>query len=122
MRPAESEEVNALFVWVTGDTWQGIPSITISNRVAPGNLDSVKLAFKLNPRATTPALELTSANGDIAITDAANWVFTVNPGRYDLQVGQNVWQLETADDSNPAYVETLIEGTGEVLSNYTTKT
>lgn len=122
MRPAESEEVNALFVWVTGDTWQGIPSITISNRVAPGNLDSVKLAFKLNPRATTPALELTSANGDIAITDAANWVFTVNPGRYDLPVGQYVWQIETEDDSNPAYVETLIEGTGEVLSNYTTKT
>ena len=122
MRPAESEEVNALFVWVTGDTWQGIPSITISNRVAPGNLDSVKLAFKLNPRATTPALELTSANGDITITDAANWVFTVNPGRHDLQVGQNVWQLETADDSISTYVETLLQGVGEVLTNYTTTT
>jgi len=122
MRPASSDEVNAMVVFVAGDTWNGFPSITVSNRIAPGELASVKMAFKLNPKSTTPTLELTSANGDITITDAVNWEFTVNPGRYELPVGQYVWQIETEDDSNPAYVETLIEGTGEVLSNYTTKT
>jgi hypothetical protein len=122
MRPAFSDEVNAMVVFVAGDTWNGFPSITVSNRVAPGNLASVKMAFKLNPKSVMPTLELTSGNADITITDAANWVFTINPGRYELPIGQYVWQIETSDDSSPAYVETLIEGIGEVLSNYTTTT
>lgn len=111
-----------MVVWVIDDTWGGLPSVTISNRVAPGNLDSVKMAFKQNKKSASPSLELTSANGDITISDAANWVFTVNPGRYDLSVGQYVWQIQTADNSSPAYVETLIEGVGEVLQDYTSTT
>jgi hypothetical protein len=111
-----------MVVFVAGDTWNGFPSITVSNRVAPGDLASVKMSFKLNPKSTTPTLELTSANADITITDAVNWVFTVNPGRYSLPVGNYVWQIETEDDSSPSYVETLLEGTGQVLSNYTSTT
>jgi hypothetical protein len=122
MRPAFSDEVNAMVVFVAGDTWNGFPSITVSNRIAPGDLASVKMAFKLNPKSTMPTLELTSGNADITISDPVNWVFTINPGRYELPIGQYVWQIETTDDSNPAYVETLMEGIGEVLSNYTTTT
>lgn len=122
MRPAFSDEVNAMVVFVAGDTWNGFPSITVSNRVAPGNLASVKMAFKLNPKSVMPTLELTSGNADITISDPVNWVFTINPGRYELPIGQYVWQIETTDTSAPAYVETLIEGIGEVLSNYTTTT
>jgi len=122
MRPATSADVNAMVVWVAGDTWNGFPSITIQNPLALGDLDSVKMGFKVTPTNTVPALELTSANGDITITDAANWVFTVNPGRYNLPVGKYIWQIEAADDSNPAYVQTYLEGTAEVLNNYTTTT
>lgn len=122
MRPAFSNEVNAMVVFVAGDTWNGFPSITVSNRIAPGDLASVKMAFKLNPKSTMPTLELTSGNADITISDPVNWVFTINPGRYELPIGQYVWQIETTDDSTPAYVETLMEGIGEVLSNYTTTT
>ena len=123
MRPAFSDEVNAMVVFVAGDTWNGFPSITVSNRIAPGNLASVKMAFKLNPKSTMPTLELTSGNADITISDPVNWVFTINPGRYELPIGQYVWQIETTDDSTPsAYVETLMEGIGEVLSNYTSTT
>lgn len=122
MKPGTSDDVNAMVVFVTGDTWGGFPSVTVSNRVAPGNLASVKMAFKLNPKATSPTLELTSANADITISNATNWVFTVNPGRYNLPVGQYVWQIETEDDSSPAYVETLMAGTGEVLADYTSTT
>ena len=122
MRPAFSDEVNAMVVFVAGDTWNGFPSITVSNRIAPGDLASVKMAFKLNPKSTMPKLELTSGNADITISDQVNWVFTINPGRDELPIGQYVWQIETTDDSNPAYVETLMEGIGEVLSNYTSTT
>lgn len=122
MRPGISTDLNALVVWVSGDTWNGIPSVTVQNPLAPGNLDSVKMGFKVSPQNGAPALELTSANGDITITDAANWVFTVNPGRYDLPVGKYIWQIETADDSSPAYIQTILEGATEVLNNVTTIT
>ena len=119
MRPAISPEVNAMVVWVSGDTWNGFPSITIQNPLAPGNLASVKMGFKVTAQNTVPALELSTANGDITITSAANWVFTVNPGRYNLPVGKYIWQIETTDNSFPAYIFTVLEGTAEVLSNYT---
>ena len=122
MRPAISPEVNAMVVWVSGDTWNGLSSVAIQNPLAPGDLASVKMGFKVTATNTVPALELTSANGDITITSAANWTFTVNPGKYPLPVGKYIWQIETTDDSNPAYVQTLLEGTGEVLSNYTSIT
>lgn len=119
MRPGFSSEVNALVVWVAGDTWNGFQSVVIQNPTAPGDLDSVKMGFKVTPTNTTPALELTTGNGDITITDAANWTFKVNPGKYTLPVGKYIWQLECTDDSNPAYIQTVLEGTAEVLNNYT---
>lgn len=119
MRPGTSPDVNAMVVWVSGDTWNGFSSITIQNPLAPGNLDSVKMGFKASPQNTVPALELTTANADITITDAANWVFTVNPGKYSLPVGKYIWQIEASDDSSPAYTQTYLEGTAEVLANYT---
>ena len=122
MRPATSPEVNAMVVWVSGDTWNGLSSITIQNPLAPGDLDSVKMGFKVSAQNTVPALELTTANGDITITSAVNWTFTVNPGKYSLPVGKYVWQIETSDDSSPSYVFTPLEGTAEVLSNYTSIT
>ena len=122
MRPATSPEVNAMVVWVSGDTWNGFPSITIQNPLAPGDLASVKMGFKTSPQNTVPALELTSSNGDITITSAANWTFTVNPSRYHLPVGKYTWQIETEDDSSPSYVFTVLEGTAEVLANYTSIT
>lgn len=119
MRPGESPDVSAMVVWVSGDTWNGLSSVAIQNPLAPGDLASVKMGFKASPTNTVPALELTSANGDITITDAANWTFTVNSGQYKLPVGNYIWQIEASDDSDPAYVQTYLQGTGVVLANYT---
>lgn len=122
MAPATSAVLDALVTWVEGDTWAGISSVTVSDRVAPGNLASVKMAFTRRPKSNRPDLELTTANGGITITDAANWVFTVNSGRYALPYGKYFWQIETSDASDPAYVETLLAGEAEVFSDYTTTT
>ena len=119
MRPGTSPDVNAMVVWVSGDTWNGFSSIVIQNPLAPGDLASVKMGFKASAQNTVPALELTTDNADITITDAANWTFTINPGRYSLPVGKYIWQIEASDDSSPAYVQTYLEGTAEVLANYT---
>ena len=120
MRPGTSIDVDNLVVWVEGDTWNGLPSVTIENPLAPGDLAAVKMAFKPTAITAEPALELTTADNQITISDAANWSFTVNPGQYDLIPGTYVWQIEVTDDSNPAYVQTIIHGSGEVLNNYTT--
>lgn len=122
MRPASSEALNRLVSFVKGDTWEGLPSITVNNRLAPGNLSKVKMAFKLDPNVVLPVLELTQDNGGITIIDDANWVFSVNPGRYPLAAGKYYWQIETADDGTPAYVQTLLDGTGQVLADHTSIT
>jgi hypothetical protein len=122
MQPASSEALDSLVSFVKGDTWEGLPSITVNNRLAPGNLSKVKMAFKLDPRILVPVLELTQDNGGISIIDAVNWVFSVNPGRYPLAVGKYYWQIETADDGDPAYVQTLLAGTGQVLADHTSIT
>jgi hypothetical protein len=123
MQPASSDALDALVTFVAGDTWAGLTSVTIgTGRNSPGDLASVKMAFKLNPKAVSPTLELTSAGGDITISDAVNWVFTVDPARLPLIPGNYVWQIETEDDSATPYVETMLAGNCNVLSNYTSTT
>lgn len=122
MQPASSDELNRLVTFVRGDTWEGLPSVTVNNRLAPGNLAKVKMAFKLDPKILAPVLELNQSNGGITILSAVNWVFSVNAGRYPLAVGLYHWQLETADDGDPAYVQTLLEGTCQVFADYTSPT
>lgn len=123
MKPFSSDALDALVTFVAGDTWGGLPSVTVgATRNSPGDLASVKMAFKLNPKAVSPSLELTSAGGEITISDAVNWVFTVDPARLSLLPGSYVWQIETEDDSATPYVETILAGNCEVLSNYTSTT
>lgn len=122
MQPASSDALSRLVTFVKGDTWEGLPSVTVTNRLAPGNLAEVKMAFKLNPKVLAPDLELTTTNGGINIVDAVNWEFSVNPGRYPLAIGIYYWQIETIDDGDPAYVQTLLEGTCQVFADYTSFT
>ena len=80
-----------------GDTWEGIPSITIAiNGAAPVSAMSlVTMRFKKAGLATSTAVVLTSATpGQITITNAATWTFTV-PEQIvtGLTVGKWTWQI-----------------------------
>lgn len=108
-----------MVVWVFNDTWNGLVSIAIPTHLAPGDLAAVKMGFKPVASPGLPLLELTSSNGGISIIDSVNWTFRVNPGRYSLPVGKYVWQIECEDTSSPSYIQTYLEGTGEVLRRFT---
>ena len=90
----------ALEPFTAGDTWRGIPSITITVNGAPPSsaLASVRMRFTpvSNPDAT--AVELTSAAAKITISSAANWVVVVPKQAVPaLVAGRWDWQLKFTD-------------------------
>lgn len=116
MKPGTSDDLNELLAFVANDTWTGIGSITISP--APSStLANVVMAFKNDPTATEPTLELKSANAQITITSAANWTFIVPPQQLALDPGTWYWQIQTT--STAGTVQTYLQGTMEVLTDYT---
>ncbi len=117
MKPGSSDDLNELLSTVQHDTWTGISSIAITPAPASA-LASVIMAFKVDPTATDPELELTSADGDITITNAATWTFSVPPQALDLAPGTWYWQIQTTSASG--VVNTYLQGTLDVLNDYTT--
>lgn len=116
MRPGTSTELNELLTTVQHDTWTGISSIAISPPPASA-LANVVMAFKNDPTATNPTLELKSADGEIAITNAANWTFTVLPTILNLEAGTWYWQIQTTSSAD--VIVTYLQGEIEVLTDYT---
>jgi len=117
VKPGSSDDLNELLATVQNDTWTGISSVTVTP--APASpLASVIMAFKVDPSATAPALQLTSAASQITITNAATWTFSVPPQALALTPGTWYWQIQTT--SAAGTVNTYLQGTLEVLNDYTT--
>lgn len=90
----------ALEPFTAGDTWRGIPSITITINGAPPSsaLTSVRMRFTPVSNPDAAALELTSAAAKITISNAANWVIVVPPQSVpELVAGRWDWQLKFTD-------------------------
>lgn len=92
----------ALESFTQGDTWKGIPSVTITvNGATPGTpISVVTMRFK---KATSvepnPVVELTSATpAQINLTNAAGWVFSV-PEQIvaGLTYGDWTWRIRITD-------------------------
>lgn len=84
-----------------GDTWDGIPSITITiNGAQPSSaLSVVTLRFKKSGGLLSDVVELTSATpAQITITNAATWTLTV-PAQIvaDLTAGKWDWRMKFTD-------------------------
>lgn len=117
MKPGSSDDLNELLATVQNDTWTGISSVTVTP--APASpLASVIMAFKVDPSATAPALQLTSADSQISIINAATWTFSVPPQTITLAPGIWYWQIQTTSAAGKVY--TYTQGTMEVLNDYTT--
>lgn len=116
MIPGTSTELNALMSFVEGDTWGGIPSITITvDGVAPSTDASLAvLEFRRSPQERDVAAALSSADGEIVITSANDWEFTVPSQNIPtLRRGRYVWGFKTTDVSGA--VQTYLQGSIEVL-------
>lgn len=102
-----------------GDTWPGIPSITIRvNDLPPANaVAGAKLVFyKADESPLTPALTLTDEAGDIEIIDASNWQLAIPGTPLDLPPGEWTFRFSTnAATSGNELVRTWIVGTLTIL-------
>ena len=116
MIPGTSSVLDANLSFVSGDTWGGVPSITFSP--APADpCASVTMQFRQNPQAATPLATLTSAGGEIVITDAAAWTFEIPAQELNLKPGKFVWSIRFTDDQG--VVQTYMQGAIQVLDPIT---
>lgn len=80
-----------------GDTWDGIPSLTVTVNGAPpaSALTLVTLRFKKAGAVPSAVVELSSADGKITITSAPNWQVAV-PAQLvqDLTAGKWTWRMK----------------------------
>lgn len=84
-----------------GDTWEGIPSLTIRvNGAAPAaDITSVTMRFKKADRVPGTEVQLSSATpAQITITNANNWQIAIPPQIVPgLISGKWTWRLRVTD-------------------------
>jgi hypothetical protein len=91
----------ALTPFTEGDTWEGLPSVTIRvNDAAPASpISTVTMRFKKAGAVPSEVIELSSDEpAEINITDAEGWVFAIPeqalPG---LTFGKWIWRIRVTD-------------------------
>ena len=89
----------------SGDTWPGIPSISIrpNGEIPAISVASAKLIFfKAEDGPQTPSLTLTSPD-EITLVNAAAWELDIPPVILDLAPGEWTFRFSTtADDAEPS--------------------
>lgn len=102
---------------VLGDTWRGIPNITINpSGVLTTDLSSARIQFrKEKSRGGDPLDEISTTNSGIIINSATGWSISIPPQNLNLLVGNIYWDLETIDNSG--HVKTYLEGILPVLQD-----
>jgi hypothetical protein len=115
MIPGTSAQLDANLAFVQGDTWGGIPSITVTPAPAY-TADAAIFAIKKTPADIQPVKQLSSDDGQILITDNTNWIFSIPAQELDLTAGDYVWQFRITDSNGG--IQTYLQGSFAVLSQY----
>jgi hypothetical protein len=95
-----------------GDTWPGIPSISIrpNGEIPAISVASAKLIFfKAEDGPQTPSLTLTSPD-EITLVDAADWELDIPPVILDLAPGEWTFRFSTTAAGEPAIPEVITSG------------
>ena len=106
-----------------GDTWDGIPSITISLStvagVTPINLSGaeVRMDFRYEPD-TPPAISFSSLSGTIVILDPAGGNFQI-PARM-IEIPYQTYNYDLQVNYPTGVVKTHMTGTWKIVADYTT--
>jgi hypothetical protein len=91
----------AITPFTEGDTWDGIPSLTVTINGSPpaSALSQVTMRFAKNGSEGEQTVELTSATaGQIDITSAADWIITIPPQIVaGLTTGKWTWRMRFQD-------------------------
>lgn len=103
---------------VSGDTWRGIYSLTISvNSVPPeASLSEVRIQFRKSYLGSV-VLELASGTDAITILSAANWEIRINKQIISLPPDKYVYDIQTVDADGQ--IKTYVKGSWEILEDIT---
>lgn len=103
----------------SGDTWKGFPSVDITRNGAPVDLTGASIAMhvRLFPKAAETELELSTAGGEIVITDADAGEFSIPARVVTLPEGTLHYDIELTLASGE--VKTWIAGTWPIVSDVT---
>jgi hypothetical protein len=103
--------LNDQLAFVQGDTWGGIPSITLTPH--PNyNVASAEMQFRESKVAVLPSATLTTSDDSIIINDPVNWEFMIPVQNLPLTAGTYDWQFQTTDVEGN--VQTYLQGTIQV--------
>jgi hypothetical protein len=115
MIPGTSAQLDANLAYVQGDTWGGIPTITVTP--APSyTADSAIFAIKRQASDIQVVKQLSSGDGEIVISDDTNWIFTIPAQTLALNAGTYVWQFRVTDSNGG--IQTYLQGSMQVLPQY----
>jgi hypothetical protein len=116
MIPGDSVQLDANLAFVQGDTWGGIPSITITPPSTGSTAELAIFAIKKQASDIQTVKQLSSADGDITITDDVNWIFSIPQQNIGLNAGTYVWQFRVTDSDD--VIQTYLQGSMQVLQQY----
>lgn len=99
-----------------GDTFNGTEFTILVNNAAPDNaLASVILTVRPELRSSTKH-QLSSGNG-MTITDAANWVFQIDPQIINWSAANYYYDIQCTDSEGN--VKTYVKGRWEITQDVT---
>lgn len=115
MIPGTSAQLDANLAFVQGDTWGGIPSITVSPAPSYTAVTAI-FAVKRCAADVQTLKQLSSTDGEIVISDDVNWIFTIPSQTINLNAGTYVWQFRVTDSNGG--IQTYLQGSIQVLNQY----
>ena len=104
----------------SGDTWNGIPTITLQKNGVPiviPNDALIYMQIKNDCEDTVAMQTLSTANGCISITDGANGTFRINPTIITIPGGSYVYDIQI--NFSPTLIKTYMRGTITVIQDVT---
>jgi len=99
-----------------GDTWNGFPSISITRDGNPLPLSGANVLMQFRKDVDSPvALELSTDNGGVTITDPINGVLSVPPVLITMQYGTYHYDLQVVLPNG--YTKTYMKGNWNIVGD-----
>jgi hypothetical protein len=104
---------------VKGDTWAGLVVTYLDGGGLPIDITGCVIAmkFRYNCKTGTEVDELTTAGGEITLSDPTAGEFTIEPLDINWAIGEYYWDIQIT--YTDAVVKTYIQGTLKVVQDVT---
>lgn len=114
---AETQAELVLSSVVAGDTWPGIPGISVTINGSPPieELAFARIQFRKTAESNPAKETLDTENGGISIADPVTWQVVIPPQKLSLTPATWRWDYETTDAAGT--VKTYVYGTLTVLED-----